>query len=328
MRLQLLVPHWQESPDEMEPLLDSLALQQGVDLADVGVVIAYDGPEASDLPIAEWQGRYPFAIECVHPPKGGVSATRNAALDAATADYVMFCDADDMMYSVSGLFIIFQQMARGFDTLVSVFMEQTKDRDGSLTFVDRQNDYTFVHGKVHRRGFLADSGLRFDPRLTIHEDSYFNILCRELADPARAIYCPYPWYLWKWRDDSVCRHDPNYILKTFGNMVDSNDALVDEFVRRMREDKAAQYCAFMVLDAYYAMNKPEWLEVNNREYRDAVERRFARYFRKHRPKWESLDPHERAAISNAVRQRSVGEGMLMEAITLEQWLGRILAIDA
>lgn len=28
MKLQVLIPHWQEKPEEMEPMLDSLAIQQ------------------------------------------------------------------------------------------------------------------------------------------------------------------------------------------------------------------------------------------------------------------------------------------------------------
>ena len=43
----------------------------------------------------------------------------------------------------------------------------------------------------------------------------------------------------QWRDDSVCRHDPKYILKTYRNMLDSNDALITEFLRRGMLEKAA-----------------------------------------------------------------------------------------
>ena len=32
MKLQVLVPHYSERPEEMEPLLDSLALQQSVSI--------------------------------------------------------------------------------------------------------------------------------------------------------------------------------------------------------------------------------------------------------------------------------------------------------
>lgn len=342
-KLDILVPHWNETPEEMEPLLESIRIQQAVDLSQVGVIIAFDGPDATELPLGEWRSRYPFAIEDIHPEKGGVSHTRNAALDASTAEYVSFSDADDMYCDSCGLSIVFREMEMppnerellslgidpkdeepGFELLVSNFREQTKDQEtGKFIFVNHEMDSTFVHGKYMRRRFLIDNGIRWNDSLQVHEDSYFQILCRETAKPWRSRYCAQPFYMWKWRDNSVARHDRLYILKTFDSMISSSDALVDEFVRRMREDKAAAYAAFMILDAYYAMNKPEWLEVNHREYRDAVEKRFAEYYRKHRQKWESLTPQERALMSNVVRQRSVGEGMLMEAVTIGQWLERI-----
>ncbi len=325
MTLDLLVPHWQETPDEMEPLLGSVAVQQGIDLGDVGVIIAYDGPDASELPLDEWRRRYPFRISDVHPDRGGVSHARNAALDASAADYVMFCDADDMLCDACGLFVVFREMATGFDTLVSVFREQAKDAEGNLTFVNHDNDSTFVHGKVHRRQWLVDNGIRFDDSLTVHEDSYFNILCREIADPDRAKYCPLPFYLWRWRDASVCRHDKKYILKTYNEMLDSNDALIGEFIRRGMTEKAVAYCVMMTWDAYYLMNKAEWREQENQEYRRAVERRFSRYYRKHRELWDSMPEQQRMAVSSVVRQRSVLEGMLAEDLTIGQWLRRISA---
>ena len=49
-------------------------------------------------------------------------------------------------------------------------------------------------------------------------------------------YCQTPFYLWKWRDDSVCRHDPKYILRTYRNMLDSNDALVQELRKNNAPD--------------------------------------------------------------------------------------------
>lgn len=322
MKLQILIPHWQEKSCEVEPLLDSLAIQQAVNLSEVGVIIAYDGDEASALPVDEWARKYPFAIEHVHARKGGVSATRNAALDAATADYVMFCDADDMFFHACALHVIFNEIALGFDTLVSSFIEETRHPETKQPlFIDHQTDSTFVHGKVHRRGYLVDNGIRFNDALTVHEDSYFNILCQNLTQNAK--YCAQPFYLWKWRDTSVCRHDPDYILKTYNNMLDSNDALVCEFERRGRHDKALFYTAFMVMDAYYTMNKREWLDKTHADYREAVERRFSKYYADHKAQWEEVSDADRMMISNGVRQRSVMEGMPMESITIDAWLDHI-----
>ena len=330
MKLQILVPHFAEEAHEMEPLLDSLAIQQSVDFGEFGVVIAYDGPDALPLPEAEWAERYPFAIEHVRADKGGVSATRNAALDSATADYVMFCDADDMFCHVCGLHIVFNEIDNGgFDTLVSTFVEETRHPETKKPlYINHDMDSTFVHGKVHRRGYLVDEGIRFNDALTVHEDSYFNILAQNCADPQRAKYCPTPFYLWKWRDASVCRHDPDYILKTYNNMLDSNDALVGEFERRGMHDKARMYCCFMIMDAYYTMNKREWLDKTHKDYRDAVEHRFARYYADHADMWAEVPDAEKMGISNGVRSRSVMEGMPMESITIDAWLEHVGEIGA
>lgn len=328
MKLQLLVPHYQETSTDMEPLLDSVALQQSVDFAEVGVVIAYDGPDAAPLPVEEWAARYPFAIEHVHAQKGGVSATRNAALDAAVADYVMFCDADDMLCHACGLHIVFNEIDNGgFDTMTSVFIEETRDPVAHKPlYINHDMDSTFVHGKVHRRAWLVENGIRFNPALTVHEDSYFNILVQSVASPDRAKYCPYPWYLWKWRDASVCRHDPDYILKTYNNMLDSNTALVAELERRGLTDKARMLTCVMIMDAYYTMNKREWLDKTHKDYRDAVEARFARYFDEHRATWEAVTDAEKMSVSNGIRTRSVMEGMPMESMTIDAWLAHVDAL--
>lgn len=343
-RLDILVPHWQERPETVEPLLDSIKTQRGIDISQVGVIIAFDGPDATELPLDEWRERYPFAIEDVHPDKGGVSHARNAALDASEAEFVIFADADDCLMDCRGLFIVFREMGAepnpkemqllgvpkdqwetGFDFLLCDFIEETKGPDGKIMYVPHQNNSTFIHSQVMRRQWLIDNDLRFADSILVHEDSFFVIRCRELVKPWRGKLCQFPWYLWCWNSESVCRHDPEfYILKTMPNMIESNSAVVDDFIRRGMEDKAATYFTMHVFDVYYLLNKPEWISETNQEYRDRVEHDFVSHFRKHRGLWDDMPTHEKMMISQGVRQRSVMEGMLMEALTCQDWLDRIL----
>jgi len=143
---------------------------------EIGVIICNDG---SDTFLTDsFLQSYPFQIEYYKEPHRGVSGIRNACLDHATADYVMFCDADDMFCNVCGLWIIFREINIGFDSLVSVFMEETRMPDTKeVVYTNHQMDSTFVHGKVHRRQYLVEKDIRWNNNLTIHEDSYFNILC-------------------------------------------------------------------------------------------------------------------------------------------------------
>ena len=321
MKLQILVPQYNETDPVIKPLLDSIALQQNVPMDEIGVIICNDGSDIflSDELINE---KYPFKIEYHKEPHRGVSGTRNACLDYATADYVMFCDADDMFVNMCGLYIIFREMKLGFDSLFSVFQEETRTPDKKeIVYINREMDSTFVHGKVHRRQYLIDQHIRWNDDLTIHEDSFFNILCQNLSPNVK--YCPTPFYLWRWRDESVCRHDPKYILKTYKNMLDSNDALIKEFISRGSLEKAMFYTVFMVFDAYYNMNKPEWINQENVEYRNNTEKRFADYFRSHRDMWNAMPMPQKMQISSGIRGRSVNEGMGMETVTIDEWLKHI-----
>ena len=321
MKLQFLVPQYKETDEVVKPLLDSIALQQNIDYSDVGVIIVNDG---SDVHLSdEFIKSYPFRVDYYLNEHQGVSATRNACLDHATADYVMFCDADDMFYNMCALWIIFREIDNGgFDSLSSTFTEETVlPGTKQHIFINREMDSTFVHGKIHRRKYLLEKNIRWNPNLTIHEDSFFNIQCLNLSQNVK--YCQTPFYLWKWRDDSVCRHDPKYILKTYKNMLDSNDALIEEFKKRAVYDKAAFYVAFMIFDAYYTMNKPEWINMDNKEYRDSTEYHFSLYYKKHKQEWQSIPVQDKMQISQGVRGRSVMEGMQMESMTVEGWLSYI-----
>ena len=144
---------------------------------DIGVIIVNDG---TDIHLSEeFLNKYSFDIEYHLNEHKGVSATRNACLDKAKADYVMFCDADDMFYNACGMYIIFREIENGgFDSLVSAFVEESRDPDTKdPVYLNHDMDTTFVHGKVHRRKFLLKEKIRWDDNLTIHEDSYFNCLC-------------------------------------------------------------------------------------------------------------------------------------------------------
>lgn len=321
-RLDILIPQYNETDAEVKNMLDSIAIQQNVNLKeDVGVIIVNDGSDTflSD----ELINSYEFTVEYYKNEHKGVSATRNACLDHSKAEYVMFCDADDMFFNACGLWIIFNEINNGgFDSLTSIFIEESRIPDTKEpTYINREMDSTFVHGKVHRRKYLIDNKIRWNENLTIHEDSFFNIQCQRLS--TRVKYCQSPFYLWKWRDNSVCRHDPKYILKTYINMLDSSDACVGEFVKRHRISIAKQLAVGMIFDCYFNMNKDEWLNQENQEYRIKTERRFRDYYHKYKEYFETIDKNEKNQIIMGIKNRMFQEGLMMESITFDDWIQEI-----
>ena len=322
MKLQFLIPQYKETEEIIKPLLDSIEVQQNVDLEnDIGAIIVNDG---TDVHLnEEFFKRYSFPIEYHLHEHAGVSAIRNACLDYATADYVMFCDADDMFYNACGLYIIFREIEKdGFDSLVSAFIEESRHPvTKEILYINHDMDSTFVHGKVHNRKFLIDNNIRWNDTLTIHEDSYFNCLCQRLAKELK--YSQTSFYLWKWRDASVCRHDPKYILKTYNNMLDSNDALIEQFLNRNRKEDAMFYATSMIYDAYFTMNKDEWLNQENKEYRYNTELRFKDYWFKYKELHDTIPADIKTQIIMGIKNRMYGEGMVLETLTFNEWIKQV-----
>lgn len=320
-KLQILVPQYKEDESVIKGLLDSIEVQQSVDLDEIGVIIVNDG---TDIHLSrEFLDRYSYQIDYYLNEHKGVSATRNACLDYATADYVMFCDADDMFYNACGMYIIFREIENGgFDSLVSAFTEESRDPDTKEPiYLNHDMDSTFVHGKVHRRKFLLKEKIRWNDKLTIHEDSYFNCLCQRLAKELK--YSQTPFYLWRWRDNSVCRHDPKYILKTYNNMIDSNTALVKQFLQRKMKEEAMFYATSMIYDAYFTMNKDEWLNQENKDYRHITEKRFKEYWKEFQYLHDSIPKDVKNQIIMGMKNRMYTEGMILETQTFGEWIKQI-----
>ena len=322
-KLDILVPIYNEGQEMIKALLDSIAIQQNVDLRnDVGVIICCDG--GTTRLTQEFVDSYPFYIEFYICEHNGVSATRNECLAHSTAEYVMFCDADDMFYNACGMYILFREMMIGqFDALMSVFIEETRHPvTREPLYINHEIDSTFVHGKVYRRQYLIANDIKFNPALTIHEDSYFNCLAQKCA--AEVKYCPTPFYLWRWQDNSVCRHDPKYILKTYNNMLESNTALVNELIRRDKKNDAMFFATSMMYDAYFTMNKDEWVNQENKEYRDKTEQRFKKYYLDFKNLIDTIDDQIKAQIIMGMKNRFYQEGLLMEKITFDDWIDEVM----
>ena len=323
-KFQIIIPQYDETDEIIAPLLKSIDIQQNVDLNEVGVIIVNDGSDT--LLSDEFINSFPYDIKYIKAEHRGVSATRNRGLDEATADYVMFCDADDMFFSACAFYVIFREMKiEKFNAMSSVFIEETKDPStGELVFINREMDSTFVHGKIYNREYLMDHKIRFNDSLTIHEDSFFNCLAQRLAGDVK--YCQQPFYLWRWRDASVCRHDPKYILKTYNNMLDSNTALIKEFKSRGRYEDAQFYATFMIYDAYFTMNKDEWLNQENQEYRNNTEKRFKQYYFEFKELFDAIPKEAKAQIIMGVKNRFFQEGLLMESVTFDDWIKHIIEL--
>ncbi len=334
-KLSILVPHYNEDESVIKPLLDSVAFQQNIDFNDIEVVICDDGPDAYELS-KEFLDSYHYDIQYHREPKGGVSQMRNKAFEYSTGEYVAWCDCDDQYYHVLAFWFIFKETktpmevpvngvktkVNGFDALYSVFLEEGRIPVTNETyFIDRKDGHQFVHGKIFKREFLVRNDIHFFPECTIHEDNVLNAQVQACTQNIK--WSPTPFYLWKWRDNSICRRDPLYLKKTYPDLIKSSDCLIGWLTNKSKFDKARECIVSITYDAYYTFCHPSWKEIGTKEYRDGAEKRFSDYFKKWEYLWNEAPQQMKMAISNGIRQRMVQQGMDMETETLEQFLTRI-----
>lgn len=321
MKLDILVPHYTESWSLVEPFFDSIKAQRAVDFDNIRVVMVNDGDEV--VFDEELFKKYPFRIDYHVIQHCGVSATRNYAFDHGEANYVMFCDCDDAFANMYGLHFVFNNLGKGLDVITSTFLVEYIDDDGAMDVMVKENDVTFVHGKVYRREYLAEKDIRWKPELTIHEDGFFNCLALMLADKKGKIETPY--YVWKYRPDSVAsKTDETFVLRTYKNLIDTRLALTKEAKKRGRIADARGFIVKTVLDSYYDFNKTVALKPENKKLVEEAEKAFKRFYIKYRKDYNACTIDEISQVANISRLNAYAEGLRIEQRTLSQWLTHIM----
>lgn len=264
-KLDLIIPHYKEDVALMKPMFDILRIQRNVNFDDFRVLIVCDG---EDIVLPEGFGQdMPFKVDHITIPHGGISAARNAGLQASNAEWIMFCDSDDAFSSVFSLQMFFMHMKPDKVLIMSSFFEEAPSLiDGSIILLwHNGKDYVFIHGKAFRRKWVLDNNVKFNNDLKLHEDCYFVAMARHLADKKNTAYIRDPIYLWQYNKKSVSRSYDNFVLETYDELIKKNSYLIDEFLRRGMYVPAKGIACRTITDAYCRFWSTRWRKPENME---------------------------------------------------------------
>ena len=322
MRLDIIVPHYKEPWETCKYLFDSIMMQRGIRFDDIKVMVVNDGDCLLD--VENFKG-YPYKIEYLIKPHGGISDTRNYGIEHSDADYIMFCDIDDGFLNNYSLHLFFKGMEEGFDLCVSNFVEETFDSDGNQTIVAHDQDVTFVHGKAYRRQFLIDYDLKFDPQMTLHEDGYFNLLVYAAAhNEGKIKKLTTPTYMWRWNEESVVRKDRgDFVLKTYEDVMLTRIGVCQELKRRGYIPDYQSAMAMTVLNSYYDFQKPRYHLPQNEKHLRKAEKAFKKFWLMYRDEFNGFTNRFIADTAALARENAVQNGMLMEQQDLRSFLKHI-----
>lgn len=257
-KLDIIIPHYTEDIRLMDPLFGILRLQRNVDWRDFRVLIVCDG---IDIETPENFGKdMPFDVEVIQVPHGGISSARNAGLDHSNAEWIMFCDSDDAFLTTHAISTFFKYAADDKAMVVSAFLEESPaPDDGHIRYLwHNGKDYIFVHGKMFRRQWLKDNGVRFNNELRLHEDAYFIAMARFHLQDKEIGWIKDALYLWQYNPKSVSRSYDVFVLETYDQLCKKNAALIDELLRRGMYIQAKGIVCRTITDAYCRLNSKRW----------------------------------------------------------------------
>lgn len=202
--LDIIITHYTEPFEVGRKMLTMLALQRCIDFEQIRVLIVHDGTPLFSKKLFK---NFPYQVEQITIPHGGVSAARNAGIDNSKAKWIAFCDFDDSYASIFSLREVLNVLdTDDYDMLWSrILAEDYVDGKQLLYYVPDKQRFVFCHGKAYRTAFLRESGIRFREELVFNEDSCFNAEIIAHTDHNRIgeITSKIPIYSWVRRQNSV-----------------------------------------------------------------------------------------------------------------------------
>ena len=286
-KLDIIVTHYREPWELGKKLFDILGLQRGIDFGDIRVMLIHDGTDP--FPEEYFSGR-PYRVEQFRIAHGGIAAARNAGIRLSAAEWIMFCDFDDTFANVYALRDYLTIIPNDkYDMIWAPFYAEDVTKDGKMILHERGQNVVFVHGKMYRRQFLLDTGLRFPEDLEFNEDSCFNAMLNTICDYRRigAMKAPNIPYVWAFNPNSLTTTRGNR-WKALRGLYERNKKVVDCFKREMDAGRLARdrYCAMVAracVDAYYMLNLKE-IPPEIKDIRDD----FVKFYHEHQGEmWET-----------------------------------------
>lgn len=283
--LDIIVPHYREPWEDGRKFFDLMEHQRGIRHDDFRVTVVQDGEEGA----LDWQcihDAYSFPLRFETIPHGGVSAARNHGMDAADAEWVMFCDFDDMftsVYSLKGILdLLASPEAEKYDFIHTPFVVENPTQDG-LALTENRKESTWTHGKLFRLSFLRETGLRFDEELWYAEDSAFLAMMQAVIDirrKARIRPPTYPLYTWTYRKDSVTGTKTNK-PKFAGALLTRHEKVMDFLRSRGDTDTYNAMALRAMWDMYY--------ETQESPAPEKTVRRVGQFYRDHAEEIAKVD---------------------------------------
>lgn len=217
--LSIIVPVY-NAAEYLPGCLNSM-LDQELNKSDYEIVCVDDGSTDDSLEILnDYAKRFPN-IKPYHKENGGVSSTRNFAIEKSQGEYLMFVDSDDFICRNSIKPIIDEAIKKDLDIVEWGFRSVWVGYEGQM--LKEPSEIVLKTVKVNplkasntlwkllvKKSVIMDNNIMFDTRINYGEDALFSFLVHLYAVGGRMMKTPARVYNYRIVENSLThKADPN-----------------------------------------------------------------------------------------------------------------------
>ena len=210
MKISIIIPIY-NAQDRLRFCIESVLRQT---FPDFELILVNDGSKDDSLAICKEFAQKDDRIHVIDKENSGAGETRNAGLDAASGEFILFIDADDTVDACMAERLL-ALMTEDVDLVCCAHREETAGRkeirtrayglsedpwiteDAATCFLlmDRGNHFCYLWNKLFRRAIIEENHVRFQKRFITGQDLdfvlqyYYHVHRCALTD-----YAPYLYY--------------------------------------------------------------------------------------------------------------------------------------
>lgn len=170
--------------------IDSLINQT---FTDIEIILIDDGSDDNCPKICDDYSHKDSRIKVLHQKNSGVSIARNIGIEKCTGKYISFVDGDDWLEinALETAYNIAESYKGNIVVCYKVLCENSSFKytnyktEGLMSienFTAFSSEETAVWNKLFSSNLIKNNNIKFQPKISLSEDSTFNLKCCLLAD--------------------------------------------------------------------------------------------------------------------------------------------------